>query len=112
MEHVDVAARKLSGSRIINYNTDVRLVLEPVDEDVLRSNTELSGLTQLDHLLDNGLIVLLTDPLATDQIQQTLLKGSPCRLNRDNDLTQVTQNGEQHKHHYEVGSSLPALLPF
>ena len=95
MEHVNIAAWKLSGLRIINHNIDVRLVLESVDSDVLRLNTELSGLTQLDHLLDNGLSVLLTDLRATDQIEESLPKGSPCRVNGKNDVSQVTQNDKQ-----------------
>ena len=102
MEHVDIAAWKLSGLRIINHNIDVRLVWESVDSDVFRLNTELSGLTQLDHLLDYGLSVLLSDLRATDQIEQSLLKGSLCRVNGKNDVTQVTQNRKQHRHHYEI----------
>ena len=45
IKHVNVAAWEFFGFGIVNHNTNLRVVLESLDSDVLLLNTELSGLT-------------------------------------------------------------------
>ena len=65
VKHIYVAARKLCRPCVVNQNSEFRSLWDPLDEDVMLLNTEVSGLGQLNYLAGNGEIVLLTEGGAT-----------------------------------------------
>lgn len=86
---MNVAAWKLFASRIVDFKGDLGLTADPMNSDVFGLNLEISGFTQLSHLLHDFPVVPSRPGGVPRKTEQLFIKGVLVHVHGDNSVREV-----------------------